>query len=117
MRSPLAASIIGMTSFVYLVGLGVWIATLYVGRANVQDIARSFSVSIAQQLKSSMLADLMTAETITRTNARIFRTGAWIHPDRDDPRGPEVEYFLQAMRNQLYGSKRITTVSVSPTRS
>ena len=116
MRSPLAASIIGMTSFVYLVGLGVWIATLYVGRDNVQDIARSFSVSIAQQLKSSMLADLMTAETITRTNARIFRTGAWIHPDRDDPRGPEVEYFLQVMRQQLYGSKRVTTVCVTDYR-
>ena len=116
MRSPLAASIIGMTSFVYLVGLGVWIATLSVGRDNVQDIARSLSVSIAQQLKSSMLADLTNAETITRTNARIFLAGTWVHPNRDDPRGPEVEYFLQAMRNQLYGSKRVTTVSMTDYR-
>ena len=82
MRLPLAASIIGMTSLVYFIGLAVWIATLSVGRDNVQDIARSLSVSIAQQLKVSMLADLTNAETVTRTNARIFL--ARIGMDSDD---------------------------------
>ena len=112
-RVPLAACIIGMMGAVYFVGLAVWIATLSVGRDNVNDVARSLSVSVAQQIKSSTLADLLTAETITHTNAGIFADGTWLHPDRPDPRGPEVEYFLKAMRNILYGSKRVTTVSMT----
>eukprot|EP00756_Hemistasia_phaeocysticola_P007594 Hpha_TRINITY_DN14328_c0_g4::TRINITY_DN14328_c0_g4_i2::g.87229::m.87229 len=98
---------------VYVISLVVWIVTLKVGEEAVDSLADRLRWEVAHSTQRRVSDALDRAETITRTNALMFKTGAFVHPDRLDPRGNETNHFLRAFRAQMYGGLFVTTVSMT----
>jgi class 3 adenylate cyclase len=116
LKIPIGVAIGMIVGVVYFISLAVWIATLQTSMDSASDLASRLRTEVAGSLLSRIEERVRTAETITRTNALQFKNGAWIHPDRPDPRGPEVDHFLTAFRGILYGGKFVTTVSMTDYR-
>ncbi len=116
LKIPIGVAIGMIVGVVYFISLAVWIATLQTSMNSASDLASRLRTEVAGSLLSRIEERVRTAETITRTNALQFKNGAWIHPDRPDPRGPEVDHFLTAFRGILYGGKFVTTVSMTDYR-
>eukprot|EP00756_Hemistasia_phaeocysticola_P007590 Hpha_TRINITY_DN14328_c0_g1::TRINITY_DN14328_c0_g1_i1::g.87198::m.87198 len=107
------AAVFGIVLIVYVISLVVWIVTLKVGEEAVDDLADRLRWEVAHSTQRRVSDALDQAETLTRTNALMFKTGAFVHPDRLDPRGKETDHFLRAFRAQMYGSLFVTTVSMT----
>eukprot|EP00760_Papus_ankaliazontas_P008519 PhM_4_TR13863/c0_g1_i2/m.30169/K01768/E4.6.1.1; adenylate cyclase len=116
-RISIGLSVFFVVLLVYLISIGVWIATLEIGRNSVENVMNEHLEEIANNVRSQINNMLLSAEAITATNALQFKYGVQnISVTLDDPRGVDAERFLTAALAQLFGSpsrRSVTTVSLT----
>jgi len=81
-----------------------------------QDLGNNLKVEVANNIRSTLETILVRSETITSLNSNLFRNGLLRIPDREDPRGTDVDHFMHHFRIQLYSFHVCTTISMTDWR-